>query len=71
MYNEMLQSKKGSRYSGFQISADIQDSMLTCFPGTDVKETNYRWVGVGAATIAEDYYNVIFSSVNFTSLKSI
>lgn len=55
MYNEMLQSKKGSRYSGFQISADIQDSMLTCFPGTDVKETNYRSVGVGAATIAEDY----------------
>lgn len=51
----MLQSKKGSRYSGFQISADIQDSTLTCFPRTDVKETNYRLLRVGAATIAEDY----------------
>lgn len=55
MHNEVLQSRKGSRYSGFQISADIQDSMLTCFPGTDVKETNYRLVGVGGATIVEDY----------------
>lgn len=50
----MLQSKKGSRYSGLHISADIQDSVLTCFPGTDVKEKN-RLVGVGASTIAEDY----------------
>lgn len=55
MYNKMLQSKKGSRFSGFQISADIQDSTLTRFPGADVKETNHRLVGVGAATIAEDY----------------
>lgn len=45
MYNKMLQSKKHSRYSGFN----------ACFPGTDVKGTNYRLVEVEAATTAKDY----------------